>query len=214
MDKVPDFRLLHEMEQLQAALGVAMAPESRRVLAFLGAVVGEGVTTLALHYSLYLARSADHNVLLVDSDLAHSSYSLSDGVGKNPGLADILRGEVEPGNAVLGTEEPKLHFLCSGNDIAGHTDLLNSPRFGMLMADLGRRYHTVVLDGPPVLAHPESTIIGAAVDGVIFVIQHRRTRREVIQKAIHTLRGAKCQLLGTVLNRRVHDIPNFIYQRI
>jgi tyrosine-protein kinase Etk/Wzc len=214
MDESPDFRLLRELDRLQDSLDVTIKPGRRRVLSFMGAVVGEGTTALALHYAFFLARGAEQDVLLVDSDMAHSSEGLSDGVEELPGLAEVLRGETDPAQVVLGTEEPRLHFLPAGKETSRHAELVHSPRFGMLLEALGRRYQTVILDTPPVIAYPESSIIGSMCDGVVFVIHARRTRREIIQKAISSLTLAKCRILGTVLNKRVHDIPGFIYQRI
>jgi capsular exopolysaccharide synthesis family protein len=214
MESPPDFRLQQELERLQDALDVAFKPGARRVLTFMGAVVGEGATTLAVHYAFFLAHSAEKNVLLVDGDLARSSQTLSEGLEDHPGLGEILMGRCDAGQAVLATEESRLHFLPSGQPTARHAELLHSPRLAQLLEEAGARYDTVVVDAPPVLAHPEAALLGAAADGVIFVIQARRTRREIIQKAIQGLRLAKCNILGTVLNKRVHDIPKFVYQRI
>ncbi|MBD3334541.1 MAG: AAA family ATPase [Candidatus Eisenbacteria bacterium] len=214
LDGLPDLRVQQEMERLQSSLDVTMDPSRRRVVTFLGAVAGEGATTLSLHYALYLARAAEQPVLLVDADMARSSRGLSEGMEDQPGLHDVLRGVIDPAQAVVGTEEERLHFLPAGRELSGYAELVHSPRFSGLLDNLGKRYRVVILDGPPVIAHPEAAIIGAAGDGVVFVIHHRRTRREVIQKAIQNLQIAKCNILGSVLNKRVHDIPEFIYQRV
>lgn len=208
-----DVRLLNEMDRLQDALDVAFKPGESRVLAFMGSVPGEGATAMALHYSLFLARS-DQDVLLVDADMAHSNYGLSEGMGDHVGLAELLRGEHTPGQVIFGTEESRLHFMTAGKETARHAELVHSERFPEVLTELGRRYHTVVMDTPPVVTHPEAPIIGSHCDGVVFVVHARRTRREVVQKAVKTLQAAKSRVLGTVLNKRVHDIPRFIYHRV
>jgi capsular exopolysaccharide synthesis family protein len=208
-----DLRLLNELDRLQNSLDVVFKPGQRRVLAFMGALPGEGATALALHYSFFLAR-ADQDVLLLDSDMAHSSYGLSEGMDDFMGVAELLRGESTADQVVFGTEERHMHFLTAGRDTARHVELVHSERLPEMLSELGRRYHTVVLDVPPVMSNPEAPIIASHCDGVVFVVSARRTRREIVQKAVMTLQAAKARVLGTVLNKRVHDIPRFIYHRV
>lgn len=214
MESAVDLRLLQELERLQGALDMTFKPGQRRAIAFTGAVPGEGVTALSLHYALFVARTAEQDVLLVDFDLSHGGGGLSEGLGDVPGVAQLLGGEASAGEAVIGTEEQHLQFLPSGRSTTRHTELVHSPRLQGLIDDLGRRYHTVIIDTPPVVSNPETTVIGSQADGVVFVVHARRTRREVIQRAVKTLQMGGARVLGSVLNRRVHDIPRFIYHRV
>jgi Mrp family chromosome partitioning ATPase len=52
------------------------------------------------------------------------------------------------------------------------------------------------------------------VDGVVLVVHAGRAKRPVVTRAVDMLRKSGGRVLGTVLNRRVHEIPGFIYRRI
>jgi Mrp family chromosome partitioning ATPase len=78
----------------------------------------------------------------------------------------------------------------------------------------GAAYDWIVLDGPPVLESPDSATLAAVADGVVIVVQANRTKRPVLIRAVDLLRKAGGRVLGTVLNRRRLEIPEFIYRRI
>ena len=72
----------------------------------------------------------------------------------------------------------------------------------------------VILDGPPVVEAPDAASLAAQVDGVVMVLQAGRAKRPVVARAVEMLRKSGGRVLGTVLNRRIHEIPGFIYRRI
>ena len=75
-------------------------------------------------------------------------------------------------------------------------------------------FHYVLIDGPPVLESPDSAPLSAVVDGVVLVVQAGRTKRPVMVRATDLLHKAGARVLGSLLNRRVLEIPGFIYRRI
>ncbi len=72
----------------------------------------------------------------------------------------------------------------------------------------------VIIDGPPVIESPDSAALGAQTDGIVLVLHAGRAKRPIVSRAAEMLRKSGGQVLGTVLNRRVHEIPGFIYRRI
>ena len=75
-------------------------------------------------------------------------------------------------------------------------------------------FEWVVIDGPSVVESPDAASLAAQVDGVIMVLHAGRAKRPVVTRAVDMLRKSGGRVLGTVLNRRVHEIPGFIYRRI
>jgi Mrp family chromosome partitioning ATPase len=79
---------------------------------------------------------------------------------------------------------------------------------------LASRYDWIVLDGPPLLEAPDAASLAAVADGVVVVIESGRTKRPLIHRATDLLRKARANTIGSVLNRRRHEIPEFLYRRI
>ena len=72
----------------------------------------------------------------------------------------------------------------------------------------------VVVDGPPVLEAPEASSLAGVADGIVLVVHAGRTKKPVLSRAVDLLRKGGGRVLGSVLNRRRHEIPNFIYRRL
>jgi Mrp family chromosome partitioning ATPase len=210
----PDLEFLKELDRLRASIEVILGSGGRRAVGFLAATVGEGATTLSLHFAYLMARIVERNVLLVDADMGRSSIGLSEALGDRGGLTELLRGEAAAEDVILGTEEPRLHFLPAGRDQIRHVEAATSGRLRPVLEELSGFYDWVIVDMPAALRHPEAPVIAAACDGVVLVVRAHRTRREMAQRALDELNVARCRVLGTVLNGRCESLPGFLRDRV
>jgi Mrp family chromosome partitioning ATPase len=205
---------LHELNPLRENVEVLLGRSMRRVIGFMGSVPNEGTTTLAVHFAFLVARVSGKRVLLVDADMARSHFSLSEALGQREGLTELLRTPKPLEEVILGTEEPKLHFLPAGLDQIQHVEAVSSGPIRPLLDRLGQLYDAVVVDNASILEHPEAPLIGAACDGVVLVVRANRTRREIAQRALAELNYARCRILGSVLNARQISLPSFLRERV
>jgi Mrp family chromosome partitioning ATPase len=56
--------------------------------------------------------------------------------------------------------------------------------------------------------------LGPALDGLLFVVEAERERREAIASAIESLERSRIPILGLILNKRRTYIPTFLYRRL
>lgn len=200
---------LREMSALRVTLESTMRERSPRVVMFLGPQGGEGTSTIALQFAQVLARDVAVRPLLVDCHAQRPAYTADDARRCAVVSPALLEGSADQGPIV--TANLFVVPVSEGHRIAGiiqpaalrETIDANSPGFGW-----------VVLDGPPVLDAPDAAALGAVADGVVLVIQVGRTKRPVLARAADLLNKAGSRMLGSVLNRRVHEIPEFLYRRI
>ena len=82
------------------------------------------------------------------------------------------------------------------------------------MAELKAAFDFTLIDGPPVNRYADTLLLGKMADGVALVVQANSTRREAAKKAKENLEFANVRVLGTVLNKRLFSIPEFLYCRI
>jgi Mrp family chromosome partitioning ATPase len=74
-----------------------------------------------------------------------------------------------------------------------------------VVASLHDSYDVVVMDSPPVLAIVDAVVLTRYADGVLVVVDARRSRRRNVRRAVQTLRAVEAPILGLVYNRaRVH----------
>ena len=73
-----------------------------------------------------------------------------------------------------------------------------------LVQEMRERYpeRVVLFDTPPILTGADALAFSRFVDGILFVVEAERTRREDVKRAMELLQGRP--LLGTVLNKVRH----------
>ena len=112
---------------------------------------GEGKTLTALNLAVSMSRELDRTVLLVDTNLRHSS--LLDILGLKPqnGLSNYLMKEEEIPDLLIHPGIQKLVILPAGSPLQYSAELLGSPRMESLVRELRNRYpeRLVVFDTLP-----------------------------------------------------------------
>lgn len=177
---------------------------------------GDGKTSVAVNLALVASDGARRTVL-VEADLRHPRAHTFLGTAPDPGMTDVLIGDIELGEALqsLGGE---LTFLGAGT-VADRPDLLIA-RAGVdrILGDLaaydreaGAKARPlrprassigpplVVLDSSPVLSAAEVSVMAAAADAVLLVARVGVTPRQAVRAAADQLVRAGGNLLGAVV---------------
>ncbi len=72
----------------------------------------------------------------------------------------------------------------------------------------------VFVDCEPIETSADLSRIASLVDGVVILVEAGVTRKAQIERAVATIRSAKGQCLGIVLNKRRYPIPAWLYRCI
>src|SRR5207302_5101851 len=104
--------LLHRLRYTRSLRGEAI--QGGAVIAVTSAVRGEGVSVTAANLALTAARARDAKVALVDCDLRRGGQAALFGMGARAGLADVLTGKTEIGEALGRFSEGHLAVITSG----------------------------------------------------------------------------------------------------
>lgn len=199
------YRVLH-----QRVLRLA-ARRPLRVLAVTSAGRGEGRTLTAANLALTAAREGRATVL-VEADLRHPSLSRLLGLAPRAGVAEVLEGRAELGQAV--TRLGPLAVLTAGEGALrapqGAAEgergpgagpdlgaLLRSPAATALVDQLRADYELVVLDAPPALAFADGDRLSGDADAALLVVRAGTTPRQVVRLALDALGD---RAAGLVLN--------------
>ncbi|MBJ7502227.1 MAG: capsular biosynthesis protein [Sphingopyxis sp.] len=175
-------------------------PRGHRVL-IASANPGEGKTFSAVNLALSLAVEADHDVLLIDADIAKPSVLEALGLEDGPGLMDALADPHLPlGDCLIQTDIPGLKVMPAGTQHMHDTELLASARTEALLAQLeaGAPGRIVILDSPPVLAASPAAVLAGHVGQTIMVVRADTTLESALRDAIG-LMGA-CPHIQLLLN--------------
>ena len=176
-----------------------MAPDNPyRTLLVTSAGPAEGKTTTACCVAIAMAQ-AGKRVLLVDCDLRRPRIHRIFKVSSDDGLTSaLLDGEVA--DRAHETAVPNLSVLVAGPIPPNPAELLQSEKFRALLERLKRDYDQVILDSSPIVAVTDATILSTLVDATVIVVRAFRTRRDLAQHALRSLRDVSATVAGVVLN--------------
>jgi capsular exopolysaccharide synthesis family protein len=160
----------------------------------------EGKTVISSSLAITLAQ-AGQRTLVIDADMRRPRMHEALDRPQEPGLSNVLVGEVKATDAVRTTSVPNLSVLAAGHIPPNPAELLGSKKYGDLLADLKTRFDWIIIDAPPVMPVTDASVVAHSAGGVLFVIGSEMTPRQTAATAIEQLRGANARFIGAVLNR-------------
>lgn len=210
---LPD-EVVREMTALRIGLESALEAHQTRVVMFLGSMRGEGVTTVATEFASVLAADGRGRALLLDAQVPRPAGKTRSGpTGSRSGTAASRARSLEAGGSP-GARGGLPLSVAALNDEIRRAGVRAPAAVRAFFAGVSAQFDWVVVDGAPVLESPESVDLAPLVDGVVLVIRSGHTKRPVVIRAVDLLRKSGARVLGSVLNRRRLEIPDFIYRRV
>jgi Mrp family chromosome partitioning ATPase len=159
----------------------------------------EGKTFCAANLALALAEIRRSRVLLLEANVYHPSLAGLFGLKQVPCFLDQLeqhkRDFMSPWKvAELSTHD--LHLMA----IDSRTERLRALEgaiFTNSMDSLRGRYDYIIIDGPPINAGPDVSLLEDAVDGILFTARSDQARARSLKYAVEQV--SPQDLLGVVL---------------
>ncbi|MGZ6142930.1 MAG: CpsD/CapB family tyrosine-protein kinase [Myxococcales bacterium] len=189
--------LLHRLRYMRSLRGDVI--QGGVVIAVTSSVRGEGVSVTAANLALTAARARDAKVALGDCDLRRGGQQALFGMGARAGLADVLTGKTEIGEALGRFTEGHLAVITAGRAPGAESaSLLAGTRFTQTLSLLRTLFDEIYLDVPPALATADASVVAHKADGIVIVARAGTTPREQVASAVRSLAGAP--VWGLVLN--------------
>jgi capsular exopolysaccharide synthesis family protein len=179
------------------------ARSSLKTLAITSARRGDGKTLTAANVAAVFAEDPASRIVLVDADLRAPSVSglFGRGASCGPGLTGYLRDGAPYESVVVPTAIKNLFLVPAGSPLDNPTELLASPRLRELVDRLSLEFDFVFFDTPPVLAVTDAAVLGARIDGVVFVVKMNDSERDAVDRSLEALKAAGARVIGAVLTK-------------
>lgn len=176
----------------------------------------EGKSTTATNLAIMLAQSGRHT-LLVDGDMRRPQVHRTFGLVQEPGLTDVLIGQVSDREAIRPEIADQLDLLPSGATPPNPSELLGSESMHQLVSRLRREYDYIVIDTPPILPVTDATVVATSADATILVLKSGDTEETAAERALDQLRRVRARVAGAVLNgvseKRDREYTYYSYRR-
>jgi len=203
-------QLNEAVDGLRTMLLHSARSDDLHVVMVTSAVGGEGKTSLASQLASSLAR-AWRKTLLIDADMrrpaAHKLFSLP----LEPGLSEVLRGEVNVTDAIQPTPVSRLWFLSAGNGDSHALQALAQDSVRGLFDQLKKQYDFIIIDSCPVLPVADALLLGQHVDGVLFSILRDVSRAPTVYAAQQRMSSLGIRTLGAVVLGAKNELGKLAY---
>jgi len=203
--------ITESVDAIRTQLLHAARTDAVQVVMVTSATGGEGKTSLASQLAASLAR-AWRKTLLVDGDLrnpaAHKLFDLP----LEPGLSEVLRGEVSPDDAVKPTLLSRLWLLPAGHWDAHAIQALAQDGVHANFDQMKEQYDFIILDSCPVLPVADALLLAQHADAVIFSVLRDVSRLPALHAAQQRLSGLGVRVLGAVIIGADSDPGSLVYR--
>lgn len=202
-----------QYRSLRARLLNMNAQRKHQVIGITSSLPQEGKSVTTLNLGMVMAEDNDQKILLIDADFRRASLARMFGISPKPGLAELIRGTATLADVVRPTHYPNLKIITSG----GTTDknygaLLGASAVRPVLQRARELFDYSFVDTPPVNTVSDVGMLAPHCDGVIIVIEMRRTPEHSVLEAVRTLQTTNVKILGCLLSR-YDDQRGHYYER-
>jgi capsular exopolysaccharide synthesis family protein len=186
---------------LRTSISLLGKASELRSFLFTSALPSEGKTFVALNFAASFAEQGLETVI-IDADLREPRLDqalLTE--AENPGLTDLLSGQIGVNEAVKATRHENLSVLPAGRRVPNPAKLLSNREFDRVVESLLQEFDRVVIDTPPVNAVSDSLLLAASAHATCLVVRAGKTPKKAIRRSIQQLHVAEARLAGFVFNR-------------
>ena len=196
-----------EYQKLRASLVSIAVPSGLHTILITAPRHGEGATTVAIGLATALAKERESRVLLVEGNLRTPSFGAILALTTDTGLSDFAAGRAAAEALATRLDGYGFSVIAAGLTRGQPLDL---EVLDALLARLRSQFDFIVIDGPPVNAYADASVLATKVDGVILVVEADRTPVNDAETAKRQLDKVGARILGVVLNRRRSYVPAFL----
>jgi succinoglycan biosynthesis transport protein ExoP len=160
----------------------------------------EGKTLTAANLGISFSQTG-LKVILVDTDLRRPYLHELFQKTNQAGLTKAIAGECTLEEAITDTGIEGLSLLPSGPIPPDPGRIFESEKLKEFIMFLKKIYDIVILDSAPLLIKSDAAVLARYVDGIIYVIEAKKTTKRAITETTEVLKKANLRLLGAILNK-------------
>ncbi len=187
------------IRSLRTSLHFAMLEAKNNILLVSGASPVSGKSFTSTNLAVVLAQ-AGQRVLLIDADMRKGFLHRWMGSHAQPGLSDMLAGQVMTEQVVRRTDVEKLDFVSRGQVPPNPSELLMHRRFADFLLWAEQHYDLVVIDTPPILAVTDAAIVGRHAGTALMVVRFEVDTVKQVEVSLRRFEQNGVAVKGVILN--------------
>ena len=168
----------------------------------------EGKTTLAVQLAYTLAQEG-YKIIVVDAVSEESApikylrTEHDEDAGKD--FPDCATGKCDLSSMCFSTEVSNLRFFPLKSLLSDRSALPNPKLISGLIDSLADSCDFIIVDTPSAGHMIDATMIAGACDGIVLVVEYRRTKKKDIREIVYQLEKSGTPILGCIINKVKFD---------
>ena len=173
---------------------------------------GEGKSSTVHALALALAK-LDRRVLVIDADMRRPRQRSLFGVTPERGISEVMTGQASADEVIVPSGVSGVSLLLSGAIPPNPAELLSTPALDALLAGVQEQYDTVLIDAPPILGQPDTSLLAAKTQTTVLVVEWGRNHHGGLRVAVDRLRRSGSAIVGAVLTKQEGRTFEYDYHR-
>ena len=200
----PKMAVAEDFRTIRTSLYFSLNNQNSNTVLFCSSRAHEGKSFIIANLAVAFAKT-NKKVLLIDCDMRlgrqHEIFELSNQFG----LSNILaEGDLKKlRQYALKTNVKNLEVITRGVVPPNPSELLESKKMEMLLAEVKKHYDYVLIDGTPIEGISDSLILAKRADRVMLVCAANETTIEDLQNSKRALEAIEINMPGVILNQVV-----------
>jgi len=192
--------VVESYRSLRSNLEFASMDHPIRTMVVSSANPSEGKTLTTANLGIVFALLGK-KVIIVDSDLRKPKIHKLFNIDKSPGITDLLVEDLNFEDVLHKTDIENLNVIPCGKSPPNPAEILASQKMETLIRMIEQKADLVIYDSPPLAAVTDPLLLATKVDGIILVVKHRSTNKEMVSHLVEQLKKAKVNIIGAILNQ-------------
>lgn len=198
VNRTVPFTVVEAYKTIRTNLMYLLSQSKSRTFAISSSLPGEGKSSCSVNLAIAFSQLGS-KVLLIDADLRKPSVYRKLRLQNAKGLSSVLVGFCEFDDALVHVNA-NLDVLVSGPTPPNPSELVASENMTEFLKMVEDKYDYIVIDTPPINVVSDAVLLAPKTEGVLMVVQDRKTTHDEFKKAVSSLKFANVRLLGVVLN--------------
>jgi capsular exopolysaccharide synthesis family protein len=195
---------------LRTALMLSRAGSPPKSILITSSSNSEGKTVSAINTGVVFAHTGA-KVLIIDADLRRPRCHKVLGIENRLGLTEVLAGTSKVDQLIRDTGIDGLWLLTAGSIPPNPSELVGSERMRETLASMVVEFDLVIVDSPPLMPVTDAMLLSTMVDGVVLVVNSKKTAKQLARAALARLEFARAKLFGVLLNEVDVNSPHYKY---
>lgn len=198
-DRYPDDPSIEALRGVRTALSLNLAHAPNNIVMMAGPTPAAGKSFVAANMAV-LHAEVGSRVLLIDGDMRNGHLAYYFGQPNRGGLSEVLKGAMQPHEALRRTSVEGLTLLSCGSRITNPAALLMRHNFRELLQRFSHEFDLVIVDTPPFLVVTDAAIIAGDAGSTVLVLRSGMQSEEEIAETVRKLERSEARVAGAVFN--------------